>query len=255
MSHFKVPASDYMNAPVITIRRGVSANSAEQLLDEHGITAVGVTDDTGKLIGVLSRTDLLKAASGASGANFEVPGVPVVELMSPTPETVDAEAPLDAVAKAMKKNRFHRIFVQKSDRLAGVISTRDIMRAVFDKRIDRPASEIATTSVVRVRPDDTIALAVERLELSNRHGLIVTDGRWPVGTFGQTEALLSRARDPRTHVEEVMETRMLALPSQISLHRAARQALAMGVRRMVLVGEQSIEGIVSSFDFCRVVAD
>lgn len=253
MSHFTMPASHYMTSPVITIPSTSSSIEAEATLDRHEITAVGIVDERGALVGVLSRSDLLRAASGEPGETFSVPSVPVTELMSPEPATATEDTPLAVVAKTMLKNRFHRIFITRGDEPVGVVSTRDMARAVFDDRIETPAIEIATKSIIRVSPHDSIALAVQRLDASNRHGLIVVDDGWPVGTFSQVDALQSRARDPRTEVEEVMECRILVVRPETPLHQVARRALAMNVRRVVLLDDHAIAGVVSTFDFLRAV--
>jgi len=257
MSHFKMPVSEYMTPSPVVLETTASTLQAEAKLDEHDFTAVGVVDAGGALVGVLSRTDLLKAAEGESGETFRIPDEKISDHMSRSPVTVTADSPLDEAAKLMLKNHFHRVFVTEGDKPVGVLSTRDVMRAVFDKRLKVPAIEIASTSVIKVKDDDPIAVAVERLELSNRHGLIVTNDGWPVGTFSQVDALYARAKDPSTKVEEAMECRILALPPSTPLYRVAQQALAMNVRRVVLVSGESyagVEGVLSSFDYCRVVA-
>ncbi len=257
MANFKMPVSEYMTSDPVVLKATDSTIAAEAALDKHGITAVGVVDDGGKLVGVLSRTDLLRAADAESGETFRIPDEPIANFMSKDPATVSPDSPLDEAARLMLKKRFHRLFVADGDQTVGVLSARDVMRAVHEKRVKIPAIEIATTSVIKVKDDDPIALAVDRLDLANRHGLIVTHDSWPVGTFSQIDALLARAKDPNTAVEEVMEVRILALPPSTPLYRVAQQALAMDVRRVVLVSEQSvngIDGVISSFDYCRVAS-
>lgn len=257
MSHFKMPVSEYMTPSPVLLKTTESMLTAEATLEEHGFTAVGVVDEGGALVGVLSRTDLLRAAEGESGETFRLPEGHIGDFMSRSPATVAADSPVDAAAKLMLKEHFHRVFVTDGGKTVGVLSTRDVMRAVFEKRLRIPAIEVASTSVIKVKDEDPIAIAVERLELSNRHGLIVTNDDWPVGTFSQVDALYARAKDPSTKVEEVMECRILALPPSTPIYRAAQQALAMNVRRVVLVGNEGVlgvEGVLSSFDYCRVVA-
>lgn len=252
MPPFAVPASEYMSSPVLTVATTASSLEAEERIEDHGVTALGVTDEGGALVGVVSRTDLLKAASGEPGATFSLPDVPIAELMSTEPAKVEASTSLEEVAQTMLAGHIHRVFVEREGEVVGVLSTRDIMRAVFDERVRAPAIEIATRSVIDVMATDPIAVAVERLDAAGLHGLIVTDDGWPVGTFSQLDALLGRARDPRTPVEEVMELRMLVLPPETPLYRAARQALAMNVRRFVLNDGDDLVGVVSTFDFLRV---
>ena len=257
MTHFKSPVREYMSAPPVLIGAAASTVDAEALLDRRAITALGVTDTEGRLVGVLSRTDLLRAADAESGATFTVPDAAVERFMTSDPITVSPDSELDAAAKRMLKAHIHRVFVVEDGKPVGVLSTRDVMRAVHEKQVRAPAIEIASTSVAKVRADDPIALAVDRLDRSNRHGLIVTDrAGWPVGTFAQVDALLGRAKDPKTPVEDAMECRILVLPPSTPLYRLAQQALAMNVRRVVLMDRDDlgIRGVVSSFDFCRLVA-
>lgn len=252
MPSFKTRVSEYMSTPILGVAPGASVLEADRLLEEHGVSALGVLED-GALVGVLSRTDLLDAASGESGQTFSLPDERVRAIMTADPITVDEATPLDVVARRLLEERIHRVFVTRDGAPIGVCSTRDLMRAVYDEKVARPAIEIATPGVVKVNVDDSLSLAISRLDASNKHGLVVVDDGWPVGTFAQVEALEARARDPRTEVGEVMNLLVLSLPPSIPLHVAAGQALALDVRRILLVDERRIVGIVSTYDFARVV--
>jgi CBS domain-containing protein len=153
----------------------------------------------------------------------------------------------------MLKNHAHRVFVTKEDVLQGVVSTRDLMRAVREKRLKTPISEIASGSVVKVKADDPIALAVDRLDVSNKHGLVVVEGSFPVGIFDQACALESRRLPPHTAVEHAMDVRILILPGGLGVGRAAEQALGMNVRRILIENERGVIGIVGGMDFARVM--
>lgn len=246
------PVSSYMSRPILGVQAKASALEADRLLDEHDVSALGVFDDD-RLVGVISRTDLLDAASGELGETFSVPDEPVRRHMTPDPVMVGADTPLRVVAKRMLDERIHRVFVEEGGEPVGVCSTRDLMRAVYDARVTQPSIEIATKGVVKVKADDSLSLAVSRLDVSNKHGLVVVADGWPVGIFAQVDALAARARDPRTPVEEVMSLMVLALPPTIPLYVAAGQALALGARRILLVDEHQLQGVVSTFDFARVV--
>jgi len=251
MTNFAAPVTEWMSTPIHKVDKKTPAIDAERVLTEHSISALGVTDGN-ELVGVVSRTDLLSSSSAEPGETFRVTDAPVSELMTANPIIVTDDTPLSDVAKLMLKERIHRVFVEQDGAARGVVSTKDLMRAVVEKRVKTPVIEIATKGVVKVQPTDPIALAVERLDLSNKHGLVVADGHWPIGTFSQLDALECRARDPRTEVEEVMNLHILCLPPDLPLHRAAHQALTLGVRRIILV-DHEIVGVVSTFDFARIV--
>ncbi len=253
MANFEMPVTDYMTTPVETVRVGESLIAANELFAGQGVSALGVVDDDGVLKGVISRTDILHAAVYKHGETFRVPDRAVEELMKSPALQVGAKASVAEAAKLMLKNRVHRVFVTRDEKPEGVISTRDLMRAVREKRLKTPISEIASGSVVKVKADDPIALAVDRLELSNKHGLVVVEGQFPVGIFDQASALESRRLPPHTAVEHAMDVRILILPGEIGMGRAAEQALSMNVRRILIENDTGVTQIVGGLDFARVM--
>jgi CBS domain-containing protein len=254
MANFDMPVSDYMSSPVETIRIGESLIAANAMFGEQGVSALGVVNAAGVLKGVVSRTDILHAAVFTQGETFRVPDRAVEELMNSPAIQVSRDAPLADAAKLMLKNHVHRVFVTTGGKPEGVVSTRDLMRAVREKRIKTPISEFASGSVVKVKADDPIAMAVDRLELSNKHGLVVVEGGFPVGVFDQASALDSRRLPPNTAVEHAMNVRILILPAGMALGRAAEQALGMNVRRILIENDHGITGIIGGLDFARAVA-
>jgi len=253
MANFEMPVTEYMTSPVETIRIGQSLVAANALFSEQGVSALGVVDDAGELKGVVSRTDILRAAVYTQGETFRVPDRPVEEIMKSPALHVSPEAPLAEAARLMLKKHVHRIFVTSTGKPEGVVSTRDLMRAVREKRLKTPISEIASGSVVKVRADESVALAVDRLELSNKHGLVVVEEDFPVGIFDQACALDARRLPPDTAVENAMNVRILILPARMGIGRAAEQAIAMSVRRVLIEDDRGVTGIVGGLDFARVM--
>ncbi|HET6418268.1 MAG TPA: CBS domain-containing protein [Polyangiales bacterium] len=253
MANFEMPVSEYMSTPVETIGIGESLIAANGLFSEQGVSALAVVNAEGELKGVVSRTDILHSAVFTQGETFRVPDRSVDELMQSPAIQVSPDAPLTEAAKLMLKHRVHRIFVTVGGKPEGVVSTRDLMRAVREKRIKTPISEFASGSVVKVKADDPIAMAVDRLDLSNKHGLVVVEGKFPVGVFDQASALESRRLPPNTAVEHAMNVRILILPEGMALGRAAEQALGMNVRRILIENDHGITGIIGGLDFARAI--
>jgi CBS domain-containing protein len=253
MANFEMPVTEYMSSPVETVQVGESLVTANEIFADQRISALGVVDANGALRGVISRTDVLHAAVYTHGETFRIPNRSVEELMNSPALQVDPDARVSEVARAMLRNRVHRVFVTEHHRPVGVCSTRDLMRAVREKRLKTPISEIASGSVVKVKADDPIALAVDRLDVSNKHGLVVVEGSFPVGIFDQACAIASRRLPPQTAVEHAMDVRILILPGDLAMSRAAEQALGMNVRRILIEKDRGVLGIVSGLDFARVM--
>ena len=125
--------SELMQTDVQTVRPDVVVNDAVVSLAESHITGLPVVDGGGRLVGVISTTDILAAEEEledqkARAALFE--GTLVQDLMTPRPRTIAPDATLKEAAQTMLHADVHRLFVVEHERVIGVLSTTDIVRAV-----------------------------------------------------------------------------------------------------------------------------
>ncbi len=166
--------------------------------------------------------------------------------------------PADAMALAAQRmvdGYFHRVYVQEGKKLVGVLTTRDVMLAIRDKRVRQPIADWMSSPAFSVRAEEPISIATERLEKAHVSGLVVLENDWPVGLYTQREALRSRNQSRDTHVEVVMSGAMLVLSQQTPLYRAAAQVAELLVRRVIAIDDnRKISGILTGIDFARVAA-
>ena len=113
------------------------AEAIVSLADAH-ISGMPVVDGTGKVIGVLSTTDVLaaEAEAGDPGTRqilFE--NTAVRDIMTPRPFTIPPGADVREVARQMLYGDVHRLFVADGNRVVGIISATDIVRAVANGRL------------------------------------------------------------------------------------------------------------------------
>jgi len=258
---WSTPVREYATSPLISVRPETPLVDVHEVLLEHDISAVAVVDERGELKGILSTTDLLREARIELTAPRELaritpPPRAARDLMRRDVITVDEEAPIRDAAGEMVKHRIHRVVVLRRGAPAGVLSTRDAMCAVAHERIDTPLEQVMTALVQTIDEQDTIRTAIQRLDDANVHGLVVVDGRWPVGVFTHTEAIHARALPPMfldSPVERVMSYETIFLDVKTPLHRVASHAISMHVRRIMAVHSRELRGIVSGFDMLRVM--
>lgn len=130
--------SELMQTEVQTVPSDAVVNDAVVTLAEFHISALPVVDGTGHMVGVISRTDVLASEEEAEDQTaretlFE--GTFVRDLMTPRPLTISPDAEVKEAAQQMLYADVHRLFVTEGERLIGVISTTDIMRAVATGRL------------------------------------------------------------------------------------------------------------------------
>ena len=128
--------SDLMHGDVQTVHRdAVLADVVEALADAH-ITGVPVVDRHGKILGVVSTTDVLEAQ-----AEELIRGGPpwedrmVEDVMTRPALTIAGDADVHEAAQRMLYGEVHRLFVEKDGVLAAVISQTDIVRAFAAHRL------------------------------------------------------------------------------------------------------------------------
>jgi CBS domain-containing protein len=113
------------------------ADAIVSLADGH-ISGMPVVDGVGRVIGVLSTTDVLTAEAevGDPAARQELfENTAVRDLMTPRPFTIDPGADIREAARQMLYGDVHRLFVAEGDKVVGIISTTDIVRAVATGRL------------------------------------------------------------------------------------------------------------------------
>jgi CBS domain-containing protein len=195
---FATPVRDYMTTNLVSVRVDTQLDYVLHLLEHRGISCVLVSDGEGAPAGVVSTTDLLLAAkfdavAGRAPTTILPTGIAAGDIMQRDLVTVDEGDTIRRAAEAMIQNHIHRVFVRRQGLVVGVLSTRDVMRLVLAQHVSTPLSEVMTSPVTTVDLGDSIDDALAKLDASNVRGLVVCDGRWPVGVFTHTEAIRARA--------------------------------------------------------------
>ncbi|MFO0562672.1 MAG: CBS domain-containing protein [Polyangiales bacterium] len=260
MGHYDEPVRRWMHSPVRTISEGAKLTEADHILREHTLSSLAVVDKSGIAVGVISRTDLLRAgraksAFGRRAPLLELPDQTVDSVMTKGLLSVPSDTPLSDAAQLMVSRHVHRVYVIDGGTLAGVLSTRDLMDAVATHKEKAPLSDFMSSPVLTVNALDTVAHATDRLNDAHVAGVLVLDeSEWPVGLFTQVEALQARELPGSTPVEDVMNYALLCLDMDTPLHRAARHAVETRARRIVAVRERRVWGMITGIDFARIAS-
>jgi len=144
--------ADVMSRDPIVVRSETSLNEAIQILAERRISGLPVVDDKGKLVGIISETDLMWQETGVTPpayimfldsviylqnpATYErdlhkALGQTVGEVMSKDPITISPEKTLTQAARVMHDKKVHRLPVlDESGQVIGILTRGDIVRAM-----------------------------------------------------------------------------------------------------------------------------
>ena len=145
-----IPVADLMEKDPVTTKPETSLIELVAQLKRYGFRAMPVADENGKLLGVVSETDLFLKEKGVPFSIEKVPTllgqmvaedelqdfeptrrVKVEEVMSSTIVTLRPEATLEDAAMLMLKRRFSLIPVVEDGKLVGIIRRIDILRRLY----------------------------------------------------------------------------------------------------------------------------
>jgi CBS domain-containing protein len=143
-------AHQIMTREVITVTPETSIADAANAMLEHRISGLPVLGRDGELVGIISEGDFLRRAEigtqrkrgrwlklllGAGEAASEyvqAQGRKVGEIMTPDPVTATEEMPLEDIVQLMEKKHVKRLPVMRGDRLVGIVSRANLLRAVAE---------------------------------------------------------------------------------------------------------------------------
>jgi CBS domain-containing protein len=124
---------DFMSRSGVTIGPHTSLEEAERLFERHDFNLLPVVADE-KLIGVLTKTDFLRAFSFRSGVLIppyrEILQRDVASVMTPEPTTVAPDMPLPRLLEKMIDTSHRSFPVAEDGRLVGIISREDVICAL-----------------------------------------------------------------------------------------------------------------------------
>jgi CBS domain-containing protein len=135
-----------MTREVVTVGPDTSAKYAAEVMAEHGFAALPVVDEDDRLIGIVAEADVLRDRMPADPRlhlrrDGETPGPPpsllVHGVMTPDVRAVEATDDVADVARVFVDERLRSVPVIDRDRLVGIVSRRDLLRALV-----RPDEEI-----------------------------------------------------------------------------------------------------------------
>jgi CBS domain-containing protein len=155
-------ARDVMQTHVITVDPELPLLDAHRLFVEEEIHGAPVVDETGRVLGIVSSADLLRAVDDEEGSSTgraagylrelldeaaspgpllsselstRLQAVTVGDVMTAGGVTVTPDTGIDEVASCLRRHRIHRVPVVSGGVLEGIITTFDLIAL-----LEKPAS-------------------------------------------------------------------------------------------------------------------
>ncbi|EFL51932.1 protein of unknown function DUF190 [Solidesulfovibrio fructosivorans JJ]] len=214
-------AGEVMTSPVVTINDRTSLRDAAQLMTGKGLKRLPVVDAAGELVGLVSRVDILRAASDLAPSAQALPRFTAGlfqqarDVMITDVPTAFPDTPLHQVVAAIVASPLRRAVVVDADKtVRGIILDSDLLR---------------------------------RCGPARKPGLIEA-----LFSFGKPE---ETGACPTGSAAEVMEPNVLTIHEDATLMEVLQKMLAAKVKRLVVVDDAGkLLGMVDREAILRVIA-
>jgi CBS domain-containing protein len=141
-------AKDVMTKSVVSIDPGATVMQAVRLMLQKRISGLPVVDANGNLVGIVTEGDFLRRAETKTERKrprwlefimgpgrladeyVHTHGRKIEEVMTPDPQTVSENAPLDEIVHTMEKRGIKRVPVVRGKRLVGIVSRANLLHAL-----------------------------------------------------------------------------------------------------------------------------
>jgi CBS domain-containing protein len=124
---------------VVTVTPDTDVRQLLQVLAEHGIGAVVVSEDGTSVDGIVSERDVVRAMAKRGS---DVLSEPVTAIQTANVQTVEPETQLEDLMRLMTERRIRHVPVVVDAGLQGIVSIGDVVK----KRIDELESERSALS-------------------------------------------------------------------------------------------------------------
>jgi CBS domain-containing protein len=128
LAHMSVKAKDVMQRPVIAATPRASLRDIASQILKYEFSGMPVVERDGRVLGVVSEADIVYSL--IDGHRLE--SVAAADFMTSPPVTVDIETSLEEVMRTLQEHRIVRVPVTEQGKLVGIISRRDVIRAILE---------------------------------------------------------------------------------------------------------------------------
>ena len=117
-----------MSKNMVSIEKGLGIRSAIKTMVHRDVGSVVITAH-GKPIGIVTERDILKSLAYRKAIRSDTP---VEVIMSKPLITVNSNTTIGDAAEMMVKNKIRRLLVKENGRYVGIVTQRDLQRAMTD---------------------------------------------------------------------------------------------------------------------------
>ncbi len=114
--------------------------------------------------------------------------------------------------------------------------------------------DLMTKTVITIKANRTVIETAALMSRKDVGNLIVMDDNTPIGIVTERDLVrrvLAKGKSSSTKISEVMTTPLRVIDPDASLKEAARRMVGKGIRRLPVMKDNKLVGIITTADFAK----
>jgi CBS domain-containing protein len=246
-------AKDLMSKDIVTTTPETSLNEAARIMGEKHIGSLIVIEHKTP-VGIVTERDLL---SKVLALGLFLADEKVMDIMSYPLAGVSPMATIKEVAKLMTSNK-SRLAVFDAGTLVGIVTASDLIKSLPDvPETEVKVDDFMSKEVVKA-DEETPVIRIARIMGRYRIGsVIITHKGEPFGIFTERDLLttfLAKGKSLFAEVGPECSQPLVVIPAGTSIHRVAASMALKHIRRLPIVSDEKLVGIITARDLVEAYA-
>jgi CBS domain-containing protein len=245
--------NDIMSQNIVTTTPFITMDEAAKTMGERRIGSLIVIRES-KPVGIVTERDLL---SRVLALGLDPRTVIVERVMSSPLISINPSATIKEAAQTMMKSK-GRITVFDNGKLVGIITASDLIKSM--PKVSETmlwVNEFMTRGVISADEKTLVSNIVNIMGEKKIGSVVISREGEPIGIFTERDLLthlLARGSSLRIQVGAVCSSPLMVIPSRITVHEAAFLMTSRSIKRLPIVEDTDLIGIITARDLVEAYA-
>ncbi len=259
-------AKNFMTRTIITIDEKAPLKEAILLLVRHNLGSLIVLREE-KPVGIITEKDIFKKGIVMSDLKNKLK---VKKFMTEGLIMANEDDLIFDVENIMFKNKIRRVPIVSNKKIVGIVTASDLLGIWNEATETEVLKHIRlldqklkvkywmTTNLVEIDIYDRIVEAYDLMNKKNVSDVIIMDGAFIAGILTERDIvskyLLHRVNIKKELIKDILKRRVISIDPDVELFEAAKIMDANHIRRLPVIDEGKLVGIISATDLVKAWA-